>query len=350
METLRWKCNCLHSPLVRSLLLRARKRAFILLACGGFLLFHSWFGLQSGLRRIYLDDRIFEGDDGSAEESYDVTQRLLDRKENLLQKCSEMEGKLENRREDSGFKSMVKAKLLYNAEYKLMVCVVTKAGASTWRRHMLTLLGLDEEDMRHTRKYAKLIEANKMIGNREMKDVLLNPHTTWVMNTRHPLERLVSTYRDKFMDGNDPEEERLIEYVKWTKRDEAFVNNSITFPEFLDAVVLDNEWNGRAGMYHYLRPSSTVCSPCVLSYDYIIRTETFSEDLNCIANKLQLEGIDPALRVNNKSGGSHSSKYREYYKGIPSEVLRGIYFIYEEDFFLFGFDLPPFLLVALREW
>lgn len=110
------------------------------------------------------------------------------------------------------------------------------------------------------------------------------------------------------------------------------------------------ERNGRAGMSDYLRPSSTVCSPCALSYDYIIRTETFSEDLACIANKLQLEGIDPALRVNNKLGGSRSTTYREYYKGIPYEVLRGIFFVYEEDFFLFGFDLPPFLLEALREW
>ncbi|XP_037791635.1 carbohydrate sulfotransferase 14-like [Penaeus monodon] len=352
MESLRWKCNCLQSSLGRSLLLRARKRSFIFLVCGGFLLIHFWFGLKSGLRRIYLDERVFAGDDGSAEESHDVTQRLLERKENLLQKCSEMEEKLETGGKESIFKSMIKAKLLYNAEHKLMVCVVAKAGASTWRRHMLTLLGLDEEDMQHTTKYAKLIEAKKMIDLREMKEVLQNPHTTWIMNTRHPLERLVSTYRDKFMDGNGVKEMKLIEYVRWMKieRDETYVNNSLTFQEFLEAVILDNERNGRAGMSDYLRPSSTVCSPCALSYDYIIRTETFSEDLACIANKLQLEGMDPALRVNNKLGGSRSTTYREYYKGIPYEVLRGIFFVYEEDFFLFGFDLPSFLLEALREW
>ncbi|XP_063612351.1 carbohydrate sulfotransferase 9-like isoform X2 [Penaeus indicus] len=347
METLRWKCSCLHSSLARSLLLWARKRSFILLVCGGILLLHFWVGFPRRIfKRIYLDDRIFGGDDGSAEESYDATQRLLDRKEDLLRKCSEMEEKLEDRREDTIFRSMLKSKLLYNAEYKLMVCVVAKAGASTWRRHMLSLLGLDDQDMLHAKKYAKLIEANQMLTHREMQDVMLNPHTTWVMNTRHPLERLVSTYRDKFEDGNDPEEER-IEYVRWAKRE---VNSSITFQEFLHAVVLDNEWNGRTGMYYHLRPSSTICSPCTLSYDYIIRAKTFSDDLNCIASKLQLGGIDPALRVNNKSAGSRSATYREYYNGIPPELLRGIFFIYEEDFFLFGFDLPPFLLVALREW
>ncbi|XP_027219734.2 carbohydrate sulfotransferase 13 [Penaeus vannamei] len=350
MESLGWRCNCCHSPFARSLLLRIRKKSFLLLVCGGFLLIRLWLSVPSGFRKRYLEDWLNEGDEGFGEESHDVTQRLLDRKENLLRKCSEIEDKLEDGRAESPFNSMARAALLYNVEHKLMVCVVGKAGASTWRRHMLALLGIDEGHRPRAVKNTDLIDAKRVIGLRDMKDVLENPHTTWIMNTRHPLERLVSSYRGKFVDGKGGKEDRLNEYVKWAKveRDKAYVNGSVTFLEFLEAVILDNERNGRAGMVSYLQPSATTCSPCALPYDYIIRTDTFAEDLACIATNLQLEGIDPEL--NHKSDGSRSATFGDYYEGIPHEMLREIFFLYEEDFFLFGFDLPPFLLEALREW
>nr|XP_027219734.1 uncharacterized protein LOC113812053 isoform X2 [Penaeus vannamei]XP_027219739.1 uncharacterized protein LOC113812053 isoform X3 [Penaeus vannamei] len=201
MESLGWRCNCCHSPFARSLLLRIRKKSFLLLVCGGFLLIRLWLSVPSGFRKRYLEDWLNEGDEGFGEESHDVTQRLLDRKENLLRKCSEIEDKLGDGRTESPFNSMARAALLYNVEHKLMVCVVGKAGASTWRRHMLALLGIDEGHRPRAVKNTDLIDAKRVIWPPRYEDVLENPHTTWIMNTSTRWSRLVSSYRGKFVDG-----------------------------------------------------------------------------------------------------------------------------------------------------
>ncbi|XP_042886693.1 carbohydrate sulfotransferase 11-like [Penaeus japonicus] len=356
MELFRWKYCCCARSLARFCRLKTTRRYFVLLVFSGLLLSYRSLNLPSRFGKTYLAhfqqrDRVSQSADRFAEESSNVSRRFFERKEILVRRCREIKAKIGHKRANSTDRSMKRARLLYNIEHNLMVCVVAKAGATSWRRHMLSLLRIHGEIMPHAKHFGKLIEAKKVIGLRKMKELLEDPNTTWVVNTRHPLERLVSAYRDKFKGGKGVQKETFSKYVGWVKKEksENYNNSRISFYEFLKAVTLDKAKNGRTGMNLHFRPSSTICSPCNLPYDYVFHTETFSQDMSYVAGKLRLEAVDPHLRMNDKSFRSHYPTYEKFYEAIPPPLLRKIYAIYEKDFALFDYDLPSFLLEALHE-
>lgn len=106
---------------------------------------------------------------------------------------------------------------------------------------------------------------------------------------------------------------------------------------------------GKNSIDRHFRPTTFVCSPCTVKYDYILHTDTLTQDLQYIAGKLGITGIDLGLRLNAKADKTLVSSYDNYYKDIPLSLLRMIYLLYREDFLINGFELPPVMQSVLHD-
>ncbi|KAK4296666.1 hypothetical protein Pmani_030852 [Petrolisthes manimaculis] len=212
-----------------------------------------------------------------------------------------------------------------------------------------------------------------------------------VISVRHPLRRLVSAYRDKYLGGlpldiyTDTYREKrdLLEswYTRWynywlpalissgrvtSERLYATYNNhsssfgkmhdlittaygdsdeiemlvkkfqkaTFSFEQFVHHVLWTHEL--RLPDFHWL-PVFNTCHPCYYHYDYVIHLETAMEDVRDLLSLTHIQNPDeypfPALHVT-KQGTSSDSFYFAY---IPSHVMQRIFQIYALDFKLFGY-------------
>ncbi|KAG0725799.1 Carbohydrate sulfotransferase 14 [Chionoecetes opilio] len=170
------------------------------------------------------------------------------------------------------------------------------------------------------------------------------------MTARHPLDRLVSAYRDKFHDGapmpssNSFSQSALKELQRRGERG----NVSFTFTEFLTHVLKEQSRDGLKNIHwrNYYR----TCSPCALPYDFIMNTETFSEDLKYIVHKLGAKEIRVDWRFHvapHNTTTTTSPHYMHYYTNITHALLKRVYHQYKIDFQMFGYEIPAVLKGAL---
>ncbi|KAK3887504.1 hypothetical protein Pcinc_008416 [Petrolisthes cinctipes] len=170
-----------------------------------------------------------------------------------------------------------------------------------------------------------------------------NNNTTTVMTARHPLDRLVSAYRDKYSDGQTVRKHRFLKLAmslvkretgEWKKR-----NITVTFTQFLQLVLNDQKGN----MNPHWKPCYKVCTPCVLPYKYIFNTETFNEDFSYISQKIgaNLE-VDQSFHIH-KTPDTTTTTTAHYFTFVNPDLLRRIYKVYQIDFEMFGYEVPEFL-------
>ena len=81
-----------------------------------------------------------------------------------------------------------------NDDYKIIVTTINKVGSSNWRRFMQDLHKISSENFRKAWPPLKLIRARPTVEiQQNLKEY------TKVLFVRHPLVRLLSAYRDKFV-------------------------------------------------------------------------------------------------------------------------------------------------------
>ncbi|XP_063586413.1 carbohydrate sulfotransferase 11-like [Penaeus indicus] len=112
----------------------------------------------------------------------------------------------------------------------------------------------------------------------------------------------------------------------------------ITFVQFLRHVIAthksqspDNHW----------KTSANTCSPCTFPYEYIVKTETFNEDISYVFGALRLPSKPRLAQNQMRSGRYKDNKDLRYYKKISQDIRRQIYDIFKIDFEMFGYKLPP---------
>ncbi|XP_037784260.1 carbohydrate sulfotransferase 14-like isoform X2 [Penaeus monodon] len=240
--------------------------------------------------------------------------------------------------------------LYYSGKYDLLVCVTAKSGASTWKTHLLRMKGVDDPIIRnpHSLKYSTMIHALTQLGYVNLQQKLKSPSATRVMTARHPLSRLVSAYRDKFRDGQAPPGYRWGALIRQYCGDCKDNNGTLPFPQFLKLVLAEKADKGLINLNRHWRPYSSICSPCAIQYDYILKQETFDDDLHYVTEQLDLREVELGTRNNNKSNRTHLPTYLDYYDDVPSEVLGRIFKLYETDFRIFDYEIPQSLLDRVK--
>ncbi|XP_064088287.1 carbohydrate sulfotransferase 9-like [Macrobrachium nipponense] len=269
-----------------------------------------------------------------------VRERFILRKKYLEARCSAYGDKV-----PSQIVHESKQFFYYAKKYQLLACVSAKGGATTWKTHFLIVNGYNKPFSNpHSEPLHKWIRARDVIGENFLEHLSKKAGAKMVMSVRHPFSRLVSAYTDKYGDGkpvNVTKSRRMFFETPLKMMGRNFTVNeevAVPFPLFLRFVLYQRS----TGFDRHWVPYSNNCKPCGIPYDYIVHLETLDDDLRYIVHHLGIKEIDVTMRKNKSVKGKGRS-LEEYFKGIPPGVIRAIFTIYREDFYLFGYDVPQFV-------
>jgi hypothetical protein len=185
---------------------------------------------------------------------------------------------------------------LVDERHKLLFCAVPKAAVTLWRTMFLHGTGKIDETKEKLKPYHGPYLNRmglKFLYNytaAQQADIIKNYFK--IMSVRHPVERALSSYMDKFV-YSELEFPILesIDYINKNYRGPAeqirltrgrnTIPSGVRFDEFVD-MVLDNQ----APYNIHWDSIIQICHPCVIQYDYVMKTETMQEDAPYILSLL----------------------------------------------------------------
>ena len=257
---------------------------------------------------------------------------------------------------------------MIDSRHNLGYCPQRKVGTSTMSKHFLQLMPqkirpktdsywnnamleyfkvpIDYDQFRHHKHISRDIKNWFLNFVRQRKVMLFS-------FIRHPFERLVSAYKEKFVMTSildeKGQEKRLKEffffktnpeYREWYTKDHSFSSFvELVLKEYSQSKNLKWTWN----MNGHWTPMSMSCFYCDVKYDVIGRMETFSDDLKYIIMKNKLGDIlleDKKVRT---TGGSPKDDALRYFSQLRKEQIRSLYEVYKMDFKLFGYNADEYL-------
>ncbi|XP_044540322.1 carbohydrate sulfotransferase 8-like, partial [Gracilinanus agilis] len=236
----------------------------------------------------------------------------------------------------------VARQLLVEPNHRLLFCEVPKAGCSNWRRVLLLLsLNLSRWDPAEVQSdklhRTRLLQRLSSFQRRDC-DLVLN-HYTPVLVTRHPLERLVSAYRDKFL-HSEPYYLHLAASMRTAIRGSSASRaqqnqRNLTFAEFVTFVLRQSP----ATLDVHWKPIELLCSPCRVRYTVLIRHESLSLEAAHALSFLGIRGpgLFPSSKVYQSESRTGPQLTRHYLQQLSPEQLSGLYSLYFLDFTLFGY-------------
>lgn len=156
---------------------------------------------------------------------------------------------------------------------------------------------------------------------------------------RHPLERLLSAYRDKL----EHKQNREYYYKRFGRRIVLKYRQSMnmttklepTFAEFLRFIVSEKYFDEHWAPYY------RTCEPCMIHYDYVLKFETLDRDESFFIQDANLNGYlyeKNYPRNINPLGVTTKKILDEYTRGISRSLLDEVYKIYENDYKLFNYS------------
>lgn len=195
--------------------------------------------------------------------------------------------------------------------------------AKTGTRTMNSILGQAIEGYR----YVGYTE-NEMIEEQKTTDFLMSQEEVFVFTiVRNPFDRLVSAWRNKFVDKDTPLAQRFRKNLGVEKTSEIELRLKSDFDFFVRTML-----NSNLSMNNHFCPQSQL----LLGFPeggFVGRFEQFEADLKVILSRLNLEAQQLLIPRKNKS--KSKSHYSSFYTPELIELVRDFY---QEDLDAFGYD------------
>jgi len=223
--------------------------------------------------------------------------------------------------------------LMHQEPWHLLYCWIHKVASSSWSKVFFNLKGKDVPPSRlHEAAQQFSVSSSKLSGAISNSLVF--------MIVRHPFERLVSAYRDKF----ELAKKYAYVYSMYTSKilglrtsAEAERARRPTFSEFVDYLlrVPVQQFND-----HWV-PYWLHCHVCEMEYDIIGKMETIEDDMEFISDRSGLAATNMSLPwTNRRNSGDKVSL--QYFSNLTVIQVLGLYRIYKLDFEMFSYRVEPY--------
>ncbi|CAL4076602.1 unnamed protein product, partial [Meganyctiphanes norvegica] len=265
----------------------------------------------------------------------------------------------------------------WDEENNLIWCPIFKAASTTWVKNFLILAG---EMKLKSSLHGEVDEVFAAPQSRKQRMLQLNKSLKMLI-VRHPLDRLLSAYRDKMLrfrnpgdaylglqlclvekypnpGPNDPDRSNTTANIcragvdKKLKKQLKKSHGNITHPTFTQFLLLVRDdmrlWiknPKKIKVNLHWRPYWIQCGPCQVNYDVIMHTESLDIDNEYVIHKAGLEGIifnahTHASKFDAYNDTSESTK--AYYSQVPPWLLDDIVEFYQPDLTIFGYSAQPY--------
>ena len=147
---------------------------------------------------------------------------------------------------------------------------------------------------------------------------------------REPFRRLLSAFRNKFENNTRGDSWNKLAWKlhpKYSNMSSDHVNMTkpapMTFEEFVKYLVdPTNRFNDRHWEFY-----SSLCSPCLLNYDFIIHMDTIDEDMEFVMSQMGIKGIEfPPSYISY----TELEMTKRYFKKIGRKLMNELYKKYEK--------------------
>ncbi|XP_076839625.1 carbohydrate sulfotransferase 10 [Brachyhypopomus gauderio] len=242
-------------------------------------------------------------------------------------------------------------------KHKILFCQTPKVGNTQWKKVLIVLNGKFSkvedipENMVHDH------ERNGLPRLSSMSDFEINERLNKYFKffiVRDPFERLISAFKDKFV--QNPRFEPWYKHsiapaiVRKYRKSHRDANHSVGlhFEDFVRYLgdepgrqYLDRQFGDH--IIHWLTYAE-LCAPCNISYDVVGHHETLEHDAPYILRAAGISGLVAYPSIPPGITRYNRTKVEGYFSGISKRDVRRLYARYQGDFSLFGYHRPDFLL------
>jgi len=250
---------------------------------------------------------------------------------------------------------------LHEPTDKILVCAPQDSGGAVLLQSMGLKYGMTLLD---TKRYGEF-DDHEFVRNLVAKTRVRNPQNMKSFNfttddsvkvfvVRHPFLRLIDTYKSlrKVMKG-----EFLMEALKSIVENrievgdevthKLSVKKEVTFPQFVRFLLSQHSAFRKCEKYHELWcPQTSLCGPCEVKYDYILKFESIKQDMIALRDKGVVNVISKQMNVIFKTGKKANEEWKSYFSQLRLEEAMRLYKIYRDDFKRYNYPAKPFISVA----
>lgn len=220
-----------------------------------------------------------------------------------------------------------------------------QVACTNWKRVFMIMIGMVETSdilsipstIVHQQHYIpSLVNFTKTEVRR-----MLETYTKFIF-VRHPFERLLSAYKNKFEQNYNSSKyfqsrfgRKIIKTFRKNPSQRSMTNgDDVTFSEFVAYVTSKNSVFNE----HWM-PIDKLCEPCLVKYDFIGKYETLNTDAQYLLENVGVDDLSfPRIKPSNTS--IHLSKYISQ---LTYNTIISLYKIYYNDFKLFRYSLQSYL-------
>jgi hypothetical protein len=250
-----------------------------------------------------------------------------------------------------------------DTDNQLGYCHVQKVASSSWMLLFAEMNHLDNNVIDDLLKKIALhgtLMTNFSIPVRNAKDIedMNNSNLYKFIFIRHPFERLVSAFHDKFEYSKQGAmmlpflKHEVIKYMmrsfkkqKSSKSSSLPFDIDISFKNFINFVLEEATYSVISEQSKHWWPYSDVCKMCKIKYDFIGSLETFKEDVSCMLKNFKnyplLQKMEDRVKNKINAGSEHTtSMTMEYFSKLSKKTIQMLYELYKVDFILGNYKFP----------
>ncbi len=248
------------------------------------------------------------------------------------------------REEDVNISQKLFPRLLSDDKHQVLYCAITKTGCTSFKTMIAnqTQRVQKNQDVRVQRASGLRSIGLKYLIEFSMREILLRLKSyTKIIVVRHPFDRLMSAYNDKFVVKNFSMkyQSAIGDILGHARRPK--LGQRISFEDFIQLVVKGRE--NRKFINKHWATYTDLCHPCLVKYDHIFKLETFSTDsrtaLSLFLNEGQNSISMPHIHVTDKRPVEEKlSSVTHRFKQFSEKLVQAVMAIYAADFKLFGYQ------------
>lgn len=275
-----------------------------------------------------------------------------ERKKSLIEYCRDRDPKSILPRGTTKFEisSYTFRNIIVNDKHNLLYCYIPKVACSNWKRVLMVLNGdaADPYQINTADVHNRSLGYFRYLNEYTPEEIVYRLSTYYkFLFVRHPFERLVSAYRNKFIESYNLTlfkklyGRRIIKHFRHNPDAKSLkTGEGVSFSEFVNYLLSsDPEYMDR-----HWKQFDLLCHPCLVYYDYVGHFENLIPEANDLLRTLQVDDVT-------RFPGNITSKYKQassdlaqkYFKELSKKQIEGLKNLYRHDFNMFGYSSEDYL-------